>query len=273
MTRTLILLLALASFLAPTAKAHVSNFGDTKTVQVGPYSVLLDPQPSPLFTNSLTMITVQVVSSEGRYVSPDLNLTLVQPNATERELRIQRNAGGMASTFVFQTQGNHTLRLAVHDQNGTQAGETWLDVYPRLPVRVMAANPDQDVTAGQEAEFSVLVVNSTTSQPAPISDLEASIELWTNDHSQILQQANLTMTPSEAGRWSLTHKFQDVGMYHVRFQSQSAGFSWDDVPLLHTYATPPVEGSSAGGANATPAPGIILVLALLGGAALLRRRA
>lgn len=271
--RALAILALLILGLAP-AQAHVSNFGDTKTLLVGPYTVLLEASPSPVFTNNLVQLSVQVLGEDGMPRQVPANLTLVHPNGTTKDLRLQRNpqaAGHYANTFL-STSGNHTLRVGITDANGTMSGETWLDVYPDLPVRVSPANEAQDITAGEEAVFAVRVADAGSLQPARLDDLAGRIELWNNDHTRMLSEANVTFTQVQPGIWSVKHRFTEVGMYHVRFASRSANFTYEDVPLLHTYATEPLSPATPTTSQQTPLGGVVLVgFALLSASLLLKQ--
>lgn len=254
---TILVLIALAG----TANAHVSNFGDTKTIQAGPYLITVNPSLSPVYTNTLLSLQVDVSNQSGMYVQRPVNLTLIEPDGTTRELKIARSPnGGQEAPTVLQQKGNYTLIGRVTDENGTYEGRVWLDVYPNLPVRIFPLNEEQDVAPGQLTTFGVQVVDRNAEPFADVTDLGGSIELWNTDHTQMMRRDFVEFRKSGSdGTWTVQYTFPETGMYHVRFASESGNFTEDDVPLLHTYATPappPIVSAQ------TPLPGGLALLAL-----------
>jgi hypothetical protein len=75
------------------------------------------------------------------------------------------------------------------------------------------------------------------------------------------------------GLWTASYAFPTAGMYHLRFASQSGGFNYADIPILHLYVTDPTQGTaSGGGTHKLPAPALPLALGTLALAALALRR-
>lgn len=260
----LALLLPLA--LTLQAEAHVSSYGDTKTLALGDYNVILTPSASPVFTLSLLEIGVQVYTKEYAVSDAPVQLTINGSDGKMRTLPQQAGDGGTrtASTY-FQDPGNYTLEATVTDANGTHTGTTWLDVYPRLGFRIVPLNADQDFVAGSSATVPVLVVYDEPPK-LEVTDLEGTLELWTPDHSRILRSDDVTFTRDAEAVWGADYDFPEIGMYHMRFESQSGNFTREDVPLLHTYAVEAPAGSE------TPFPVALLLLAALAAAILLQKR-
>lgn len=261
---TLAFLLAVAT----TASAHVSNFGDTKIIPAGPYTITVNPSISPVFTNTLLNLQFDASGRDGTFVQRPVNLTLIEPDGATRDVKVQRSPnGGQEAPVVLQKKGNHTLVGSVTDENGTHEGRVWLDVYPSLPYRIFPLDEAQDIAPGESTIFAVQVTDRSALQPQPLDDLQGSIELWNVDHSQMIRQAFVTFEKiGDGAAWRVRHTFPEAGMYHVRFASASGNFTEDDIPLLHTYATPAPSGAE--GSAATPFPvtlalGAILLLALL----------
>lgn len=263
---TILILLALAS----TTSAHVQSFSDTKIIPAGPYTVTIAPSLSPIFTNTLLTLNADVSAQDGRFVQRALDLDLIEPDGTNRTLKMQRSVnGGLETPVVLQQKGNHTLVGRVTDENGTYEGRVWLDVYPSIPYRIFPLDEAQDIAPGASTVFAVQVLDRNAMEAPPIDDLAGSIELWNNDHSAMLRQDNVTFEKAGTdGTWRIRHTFPDAGMYHVRFASASGNFTTDDVPLLHTYATPLPESAAT---NQTPFPTLLTIVALAS-LALLRRR-
>ena len=266
-----IALLALLLTIVTSASAHVSNFGDTKIMPAGPYTVTINPSTSPVFTNSLLTLTTDVSGRDGQFVQRTVDLELIEPDGTNRTLKPERDPnGGQAVSLVLRQKGNHTLIGRVTDENGTHEGRVWLDVYPSLPYRIFPLDEAQDIAPGETTIFAVQVTNSPVIPGPPVEDLRGSIELWNNDHSMKVRQDNVTFEPvGSDGSWRVQHTFPEAGMYHVRFASESGNFTEDDIPLLHTYATPAQAGSSRSAQTPLPASLAVGALALL---AFLRRR-
>lgn len=265
-----IAILALLFAIAPIVTAHVSNFGDTKIIPAGPYTITLNPSISPVFTNTLLTLTADVSAQDGQFVQRPIELELIEPDGSNRTLKLQRGAnGGQEVSLVLQQKGNHTLIGRVVDENGTYEGRIWLDVYPSLPYRIFPLDEAQDIAPGETTTFAVQVTDPSALAPSPIEDLRGSIELWNNDHTSMIRQDNVTFEPAGTdGSWRIRHTFPEAGMYHVRFASESGNFTEDDIPLLHTYATPAAPGTRTA---QTPFPAG-LALASIALLAILRRK-
>lgn len=259
--RLVLLLLILAS---PAAHAHVSNYGDTKVIAAGPYGITVSPTTSPIFANEGFALQVSVSDRSGEFVAQDVQLTVVAPDGNVTPLAGRRNVEGTVEAPLLLTQrGNHTLVASLRDANGTHEGRTWLDVYPDLPLRIIPLDQSQDIVPGELVGLAVLAVDPKTEKPYPLEDLRGTVELWNTDHSVMLQQDNVTFQKTEiAGAWKMEHRFPEMGMYHMRFASESGGFGVDDLPLLHTYATPAPDSSGPGATRPTPATPMIALFAL-----------
>ncbi len=262
--KRLVLPILLLVALAPLASAHVQSFSDTKTVIAGPYTIILNPSLSPVYTNTLLTIGADVTGQDGMYVRRRVELVLISPDGTNKTLEMRRSANGgqEAPTALFE-KGNHTLIARVTDENGTYEGRVWLDVYPSLPYQILPYDETQDIAPGEPTVFAVRLAQRGATTPPPLEDLRGSIELWNNDHSQILRQENVTfqLGPEDA-TWRVEHTFPEVGMYHVRFASTSGNFTLDDIPLLHTYAAPAPATTATRTTNDTPLPASMALIAL-----------
>jgi LPXTG-motif cell wall-anchored protein len=275
-------LFALAALLlvlaAPQAAAHVESFSQAKTVNAGPYTVYLQPRPDVVFANTTLSMTVQVYVTDTGSRARDVTASLVigGPNEFSKRSDLRDDGTGyLVASVLLPYRGNYSARVLVKDANQTWNADTELEAYPDLPFRVRSGNAEQDVYVGEPASLTFEVVNRSTLRPhAAFGDMRVRMEHWNDEHTQMLGVEEATPASLGDGRFVLNHTFKARGMYHLKFASDAAGFTYADVPILHTYATAPIGGEEpAAGENNAPAPGLApLLLAALAALVLARRR-
>lgn len=267
-TPALLAALALLALAAP-ATGHVETFSETATLDVGRYSALIDPRPAPLFQGaSLSFTAILTDKTTGRIASNAtavLNVT-APSGATKATTLKPDQTGYLVGAMVLPESGNHTARLVVSGPDGVHEGTTWLDVYPNLPWRILPGDASYDPYTGVRSTLEFRVINATTYEPDPrLPDLTLRLEHWSDDHRDLLDEQTIPLTHAGNGLWRTDYTFPKDGMYHMRFASEGGSFTYDDVPLLHMYATEPPEDAAR---NDTPAPAAGLALVALAGAAL-----
>lgn len=275
-TPPILLALALAMLLLATlpAEAHVETFSETATMDVGRYSALIDPRPAPLFQGaSLSFTAILTDKTTGRMatdVTAVLNVTAPSGATKSTTLRPDQT-GYLVGALILNESGNHTARLTVSGPDGTSEGTTWLDVYPNLPWRIVPGDATFDPYAGVRSTLEFQVINATTYQgDGTLDDLTMRLEHWTDDHGTLVRADEVPLTHAGGGLWRAEYTFPTTGMYHMRFASEAGSFTYDDVPLLHMYATEPPADA---GRNETPGPlAAAALLALAGVALALARR-
>jgi len=263
--------------LAPTALAHVETFTQAKTVTAGPYTVFLRPQPETVFANTTMTLSALVSKSDTGTPTREVTATVVigGPNEYNRrsEMRDDRTGGLLVTSMVLPHRGNYSIRVLLKDpQNETHAADLEIEAYPNLPLRIRSGDAEQDVYTNESAKLSFEVVNSTTMLPTGqlVQDLRVQFEHWDDDHVTMYGVEEAEAKHLGDGRWEVEHTFRGRGMYHIKFASRSGGFTYSDVPVLHTYATanptPPKE-------NALPGASVSAVaLAALAAALVVARR-
>lgn len=283
MLRTLplaILLLAALLAAAMPASAHVEGFSQARTLNVGPYLVYLQPQPDTIFANTTLTMSAQLAHSSTGASAKGAGVTLHVrgPNEFNRTMSLRDDGRGMlVGSVLLPARGNYTFGVEIKDANGTYRDDTWLEAYPDLPIRIRSSDAEQDVYVGREATLEFNVVNRTTLRPVDnLTDLTLRLEHWDDAHTRLISEREVPLSTEGGGRWRITTTFDAAGMYHMQFASKAGGFTYSDVPILHTYATLPLDEGLDQGQDRNPAPGpglALLAAGLVAGATLLRRRA
>lgn len=273
--RTPLALLLLAALLAaPLAAGHVENYSQARTLAAGDYLVYMEPKPAPPFANKTLSFSALLsrASDGGIETRAPAALVVTGPGGFNQTLPMRRDGTGyLLASMTPRDPGVYMVRVEVTDPatNVTHSTETDVEVFPDLPFRIRAVDEAQDVTTGRIVPLAFQVVDPTTFQRMdPFQDVTVRIERWTNDHSSMLGFEEVEPKKDGTGLWKAEYRFPQAGMYHIRFASEEAGFTYADVPLLHLYATdpPPAEEKSL------PAPAALAALAVLGAVALALRR-
>lgn len=261
-------LIVLLAFVSPLASAHLETFSQAKPLLVGPYNALLEPYPAPAFENSaLTIRSLFTRVDTGRYAtSLDVTLDFTSPSGATQTKRLEPDGTGYFVALVsIQEAGEHVAKLTIKDAAGTYANATNVTVYPDVGVRLRAADLDvMDPVVGAPYPLGIQVVDNVTLAPSVVlTDLTVKLEHWTDDHETLLGEVEVPLTDAGEGVWRATHTFPVAGMYHLRFASRSGGFNYDEVPLLHVYASTaaPTTGDPPGPREA-PLPGLLAALGL-----------
>lgn len=250
----------------PTGLAHFEGYSETTATNVGPYSVVVEPSLNPIYALDVAQLAITAYGPDGRpaRVEPRLNLTL--PNGTTYSMRTSTLTPGY-STAVFQppVRGNYSLLIEVNDANATHNGTTNIDVYPDLGFALIPIDPSLDVTTNTSTTVRFQTVDPDTNFPnTTLKDITVRIQHWNDDHTMLTNTIELPLRPEGASTWALDFAFPERGMYHMGFRSDSGNIPYEDIPILHTFATDPVPRPSA----ETPAPASFFVFALLAGLAL-----
>ena len=250
----------------PTGVAHFEGYSETTATKVGPYSVVVEPSSNPIYARDVAQLAITAYGDDGRpaRVEPQLNVTL--PNGTTYTMRTSTLTPGYA-TAVFRppVRGNYTLLIDVTDANGTYNGTTSIDVYPDLGFALIPIDPYLDVTTNTPTTVRFQTVDPDTNFPnTTLKDITIRIQHWSDDHTTLTNTTELPLRSEGASTWALDFAFPERGMYHMGFRSDSGNIPYEDIPILHTFATDPVVSPSV----ETPAPGTLLVLSLLAGLAL-----
>ncbi len=271
-------LLALALLLsAPAAFAHVETFTQSKTIQAGPYTLFVSPQPEIVFAN--TTMTVSAIISRSDTGSParDVTATFLVAGPDDLRKRTQMRddrSGLLVASMLLPQRGVYSVRILVTDANSTHNADMELEAYPDLPVRVHSADAEQDVFTNQSTKLLFEVVNRTRLTPDTenVTDLRVLFEHWDDNHVVMYGTEEIDGKHIGDGKWEFDHTFRGRGMYHIKFASRSGGFTYSDVPVLHLYATTKL---AEPGTNQVPASSVpALALGVLAAAALVvaRRR-
>lgn len=264
--------LALASvLLLPSSLAHFEGYSETTATTVGPYSVVVEPSSNAIYAGDPVQLAITAYASDGRpaRVEPQLNVTL--PNGTTLPLRTTTLTPGYASAFLQPpTRGNYTILIGIQDANGSHQGTTNIDVYPDLGLAIVPIDPNLDVTTNTPRSVRFQTVDPASNFPnMEAKDLTIRIQHWNDNHTQLTNTTERALRSEGASTWVLDFDFPERGMYHMSFRSDSGNFTYEDVPILHTFATDPVPAPT----NAdTPAPPTLLVLTSIALLALLRTR-
>lgn len=281
MNRALSLLVLVAALaLSPSAAAHVEGFSQSKTVSAGPYTVFLQPKPDVIFANTTVTISAQVADNATGSLARNVTATMLVggPNGFSKRSEMRYDSGYLLGVTALPHRGNYSFRLTLKEPGGaTYLAETELEAYPDLPVRIRAADAAADVFVGQSASLTFQLVNATSLQPMDgFDDLSILYERWSDDHSAMLGLTEGNLSKVGKGLWRADHTFPERGMYHLKFASLAGGFTYADVPILHTYATaPPNVDLEDEPARNVDGPGLAPLVLAAGAVALvvLRRRA
>lgn len=272
--RALLVLALVLLAAAPAAQAHIETYSQGRSLRVGNYLAQVEPQPSPAFANETISLSALLskMSTGGVARNAKLDVQAIGP-AFQRNFTLVDNGDGYhVAPATLPAPGNYTLRIVITDDAGVHTNDTYLEVYPNLPIRLRSADPAQDLTSGRVTPLVIETVDPfTLTRKDGVTDLRMAIEHWTDDHRQMLGVKEVDMKRTGTGVWRVDHTFDPAGMYHLRFASGSGGFNYDDVPLLHVYAYAP-EDNTGGGDNKTPAPGLLGAALALAAVALLARR-
>jgi hypothetical protein len=278
LNRTIPTLVLLATVLAlPLAAAHVEGFSQSKTVAAGPYTVFLQPKPDVIFANTTVTISAQVADNMTGALARNLTATMLVggPEGFNKRSEMRYDAGYFLGVTALPHRGNYSFRLLLKEASGTtHVAETELEAYPDIAVRIRSADATEDVFVGQPASLTFQVVNATTLQPTDgYDDLKILYERWSDDHGAMLGVEEGSIAKIGKGLWQANHTFTERGMYHLKFASQAGGFTFADVPILHTYATaPPQPDIEEEPERSVPAPGLAPLAFALGIVALLALR-
>jgi len=277
--RRLALLLTLLAALAaaPSANAHIEGFSQARSLLLGPYAAYVDPQPTNVYANnSISFSALVSDNATGNYVTT-LGATMVMrgPDNWSKSLDMAHDPTGyLVGSFILPARGNYSATFILHAPNGTDYSQsTTFTAYPDLPVRIQSADLQQDVTTGSRTVLAIETVDPITGQRVDkLNDLQMNVERWSNDHSQLFDQQQVTLKHQSKGLWTYDYNFPKASMYHLRFASRSGGFNYDDVPILHLYATDPPP-ADAGGKHLLPGPelGLGVVAVAIAGWTLRRR--
>lgn len=270
--------LALALALAPTlASAHIETFSQAKPLVVGPYNAIVEPVPAPAFANTaLTVRALFTTIETGRYPkSVDASLEFILPDGTNTTRALEPDGKGyyLASVAV-RGAGEHVARIHVDEDGKRHTADTTVTVYPDVAVRLKPADTDiGDPFVGQPYPLGVAIVDNVTRRPSDVlTDLSVRLEHWTDDHTTLLSSQDLVLDKRTTAVWAREHVFPEKGMYHLRFASRSGGFNYDDVPLLHVYASDAPAVTDEDGARRESPLGLAALVVALALAVVLRRR-
>lgn len=263
---------------APGASAHIELFSQAKSFQFGNYSVLIDPQPVPLFAESPLTMYALVYDFQTQTQRIDVNVTVRfhddQPYSENLTLEPNQQERRLVKPFTVPAGYDYAADVTLWDANQTFSGNATFTVYPNLPYRIRPVDEELDVEANVTTNLEVEIFDPQTQQRVNVlDDLTVKAEHWTNDHGRILDSHEFKMTNRGEGVWGADHAFPDVGMWHLWFASESGNMEYYDAPMFHMYALEPREGG--GDAARSPGIGPVLALVFVGLATLLisRRRA
>lgn len=271
-------LLAILLLAAAPAQAHVETFSQSKTVAAGPYTVFIQPRPDVVYANTTVTISAQVADNTTGAIARHLAATLLVggPDNFTKRTEMRSDGSYLLGITALPSPGTYSFRILLKEEDGTTYNaDTEMEAYPDLPVRIRSANAVEDTFVGEPASLTFQVVNATSLQPTEsLADLRMRLEHWSDDHSAMLGATEVDLTHEGRGVWRLNHTFPERGMYHLKFASQAGGFTYDDVPILHTYASnpPPTGAEQDPPQREVPMPGLLGVLAAMGVLLALRRR-
>ena len=237
----------------------------------------MQPKPDVIFANATLTLSAQVAHLDTGLPAKDLTATLIVAGPNEFSKRTEMRADGsyLLGVTSLPARGVYSFRILLKEANGTTySADTEFEAYPNLPVRIQPVDANADSFVGEPVTLAFRVVNATSLRPADgHEDLRIRMEHWSDDHSQMLGSEEAALTKTPEGQWRLEHTFKKQGMYHLKFASQAGGFTYDDVPILHTYASNPIadEGEDQG-ERKVPSTGPLALAGLAALAALLARR-
>lgn len=262
-----------ALLVLPAAAAHVDQFSQYRSLTAGPFSVFLEPRPTPPFANATMSFVAQVARSDtGAPLDrvPASILVAGPAGFSARKAMEPDGIGYHVASMVLPTRGNYSARIFITDDSTgeTHATDTEFEVFPDIAYRIRPVDQAADLIVGQRATLAFEVVDPVTLQPRQLSDLKVRMEHWSEDHTQFRGAQEETPEQVGTGAWRIRPIVNATGMYHIRFASDAGGFNYDDVPLLHIYASPaPPDEKESPGAGTLGA-----ILALVVVAVALRRR-
>lgn len=264
----ILLALCVAALAAPAAQAHVESFSQAQSLQLGPYYALLEPRPTPPFANhSITFSALISEAGTGKYATDvPVKLVIGGPGGHNERLTLRHDGTGyhLASTML-STPGLYSMRLLVENKTSgeTYSADSEIEIYPDLPFRIRAVDQALDIYTGSTMPLAVEVVDpASLARKDTLTDLTFHLEHWSDDHETLYASVDVPGKKVNPGVWRIDHRFDEPGMYHLRFASQSGGFTHADVPILHMYATAPPENVDA--TSETPgAPALVAVLVAL----------
>jgi hypothetical protein len=270
MRKTLLALVALLALL-PGASAHISGFSQAKSLEMGPYAVYIQPNPSDVYANNTISFSALVSdNATGNYVTnPSASMALQGPgNWSKSKDLVKDPSGYLIGAFVLPEAGNYSATFILHAGGQDYTSSTTFTAYPDLPVRIQSADVSQDITVGAVTKLAIETVDPITlGRVDKITDLEMNIERWSSDHSIMYEQHEVSLNHTGKGTWTVEYAFPQASMYHLRFASRSGGFNYDSVPILHLYATDPTPADPGPGKKLLPGPGPVALLAAVGVAA------
>lgn len=264
--------LAFASvLLLPTSFAHFEGYSETTATTVGPYSVVIEPSSSAIYARGPVQLAITTYGEDGRPARADPQLNVTLPNGTTLPLRTTTLTPGYSSAVLQPpTRGNYTILIGIDDANGTHKGTTNIDVYPNIGLAIIPIDPNLDVTTNLSTSVRFQTVDPATNFPnTTAKDLTIRIQHWNDDHTQLTNTTERQLRSEGASTWVLDFDFPERGMYHMSFRSDTGNFTYEDIPLLHTFATDPLPPLATA---ETPAPALLLALTLLASLALVRPR-
>lgn len=272
---TRISLLLITSILTvPYASAHIGNFAETKTIDLGgAYYVQIDPQPQPIYANgSATLFTVYVTSrTNSTYVTQFETIRLaLEDNGTILDVPLAPTENKtLEGSVVLPRRGNYTTTLKIDDGSRQVENTTWMTVYHDYGYVVVPANDFVDPIVNETTVFNIQTIDPNTLERKDVAtDMRFRIDHWDNAHARILRTYEVDLTRQPDGTFRFENVFDQPGQYHMYIASRSAGLDYGDVPMLHVFANEALPDED----NGIPfAP--LVALAALALAALARRRA
>lgn len=274
MMRRALLALAALALVAPGALAHIGAPDQSASLTVGEdYLAFFEPRPSPPFENDTVTFAVKVADRRTGAPLANVPATVIvggPQGFNARKALADDGTGYLIGAFVLPHAGPYSARLLLRnpETNETSSADAEFEVYRDLPFRIRPVDETQDVYVGHVTALAFEIVDPITlARVDAFEDLDVQVEHWTEDHRSLLSYKFVEPRKMSKGVWRIDERFEEAGMYHVRFASETAGFTYGDVPLLHVYAdTPPPSDAQ------TPLPGAAAALALLGVLALLLGR-
>lgn len=273
MKRALAVLALGTLLLIPGASAHINNFADTKTIDVGgAYYVQIDPQPQPLYANQTTTFNVYLTSRlNGSYVTQFESIRLTLRSAgTVLEVPLKPTPNEtLAGDITFPHRGNYTTTLSLDDGEREGENTTWMDVFHDYGFLVVPVDDFVDPIVNTTTVFHVQTIDPTTKERKRVAtDMRMQVDHWDNAHTRVLRSFMVDLSPQADGTFKFEHFFDQVGQYHMYVMSDSAGLDYGDVPMLHVFANEPLPDED----NGIPL-GPLVALAALAIVAFFRRRA
>jgi len=263
----LALLLAAAT---PSALAHVGAYSDAQTLNAGHYYAFVAPAPSPMYATHEINWSVQFSPMDSKPTgNRSTSLTFNDTEGWSRTILLgETDPWNAAASLTFPHPGNFTANLTIRDDTTSGSNVTTFHVYPDLAIRLVPADPALDARTNRTTSIHMMTTDRDGSPTrAAFSTLDARAEHWDQAHTLMYGAELVPMKRVNDTTWELDYRFNESGMFHLRFASTEGGFTFDDVPLMHLY---PIEPDPP--QNALPAPTLVMVVAVITLASLLRRR-